>query len=89
MDNKQNIKKIHHLHKIVALTFLKPNQVISGFERLLMEVGDDFEMILNSFEELCIGKIFFVQLNALTFYCLRRNNIKRKALFSIDFWNIV
>ena len=42
---------------MVALTFLKTNQVISGFERLSMEVGDDCEMILNYFEELYIGKV--------------------------------
>ena len=45
-------------------------------------------MILDYFEELYVGKIFFVQLNVLTFDCLRRNNIGRKALFSIHFWNM-
>ena len=45
--------------------------LISDFERLLMELGDDFEMILDYFEELSIGKLFFVQLSVLTFYCFR------------------
>ena len=53
-----------------------------------MELGDDFELIFDYFEELYISKIFFVQSNVITFYCLRRNNIRRKPLFSIDFWNM-
>ena len=56
-----------------------------------MELGDDFEMIFDYFEELYIGKIIFIQLHVLPFYCLgclRRNNIRRKPLFSIDFWNM-
>ena len=48
-----------------------------------MEVESDFEMILNYFEEFNIGEIFFIQLNVLTFDCLRR-----KTLFSIDFSNM-
>ncbi|CAF1478786.1 unnamed protein product [Rotaria sordida] len=40
-----------------------------------MELGDDYELILDYFEETYIG-------------CIRRNNIRRKPLFSIAFWNM-
>ena len=62
MDSKQNNYQedssfSHNIHKIIALTFLNPNQVISGFERLAIELGDDYETILDYFEESYIGKI--------------------------------
>ena len=60
----------------VATQPCRLNQVISGFERLLMEFGDDFEMKLDYFKRLYIGKIFFVQLNVLTLYCFRLSSKK-------------
>ena len=46
----------HNVHKIAALAFLEPTHVVTGFERLSMELGDDYETILDYFEETYIGE---------------------------------
>ena len=45
----------HNIHKIAALTFLEPNSVIDGFERLSMDLGDGYEGILDYIEGTYIG----------------------------------
>ena len=37
----------HNIHKIAALTFLESNFVINGFERLSVDLGDDYEEIID------------------------------------------
>ncbi len=46
----------YNIHKIAALAFLDINSVINGFERLSMNLGDDYEEILDYFEGTYIGK---------------------------------
>ena len=45
----------HKVHKIASLAFLEPNSVVTGFERLSMDLGDDLEDILDYFERTYIG----------------------------------
>ncbi|CAF3204939.1 unnamed protein product [Rotaria socialis] len=45
----------HNVHKIAALAFLEPTNVINGFEHLSIDLGDDYETILDYFEETYIA----------------------------------
>ncbi|CAF3718789.1 unnamed protein product [Rotaria socialis] len=47
----------HNVHKIAALAFLEPTNVINGFEHLSIDLGDDYETILDYFEETYIVEI--------------------------------
>ncbi|CAF1279940.1 unnamed protein product [Didymodactylos carnosus] len=65
----------HNIHKIAALAFLEPSRMINGFDDLLMDLGDDYQEILDYFEETYIGR-------------LRPNHTRRRPMFCIDFWNM-
>ncbi|CAF4863424.1 unnamed protein product, partial [Rotaria sp. Silwood2] len=65
----------HNIHKIAALVFLKPDDVVKGFEDLSMDLGDEDQAVLDYFEETYIGR-------------LRANHTRRKPLFIIDFCNM-
>ncbi|CAF1315795.1 unnamed protein product, partial [Didymodactylos carnosus] len=65
----------HNIHKFVALAFIHPNGVINASERLSLSLGDDYEDIIDYFEETYIGR-------------LRPNQTRRQPKFSIDFWNM-
>ncbi|CAF1633849.1 unnamed protein product, partial [Didymodactylos carnosus] len=58
-----------------ALAFLEPSRVINGFDDLSMDLGDDYQEILDYFEETYIGR-------------LRPNHTRRRPMFCIDFWNM-
>ncbi|CAF2047910.1 unnamed protein product [Rotaria magnacalcarata] len=65
----------HNIHKIAALAFLDPNSVLNGFESLCEQLDDQYDNILDYFEETYIGK-------------LRSNRVRRKPLFEINFWSM-
>ncbi|CAM4799007.1 unnamed protein product [Rotaria magnacalcarata] len=66
----------HNIHKIVvALTFLKPDDAVKGFEDLSMNPDDEYQTILHHFEEAYIGR-------------LRANHTRREPMFTIDFWSM-
>jgi len=44
------------LHKIAALAFLKPDDVVKGYEDLSLDLDDEYQTILDYFEEIYIGK---------------------------------
>ncbi|CAF3023510.1 unnamed protein product [Rotaria sp. Silwood2] len=50
----------HNIHKIAALTFLQTANVINGFESLSMDLNDDYDTILDYFEETYIDKWFSI-----------------------------
>ncbi len=45
----------HNIHKIVALTFIKSDDVVNGYEALLLDLEDNSQAILDYFEETYIG----------------------------------
>ena len=45
----------HNIHKTVALAFLEASFVINGFECLPVDLGDDYEEIIDYFEGTYIG----------------------------------
>ncbi|CAF3152751.1 unnamed protein product, partial [Rotaria sp. Silwood2] len=47
----------HNIHKIAALTFLQSSQVIDEFQRSSMDLGDDYEITLEYFEQTYIVSI--------------------------------
>lgn len=49
----------HNVHKIAALAFLHPNSVVDGFELLCDELGEQYDNILDYFEETYIGMLIF------------------------------
>ncbi|CAF4586963.1 unnamed protein product [Rotaria sp. Silwood2] len=62
----------HNIHKIAALVFLKPDDVVKGFEDLSVDLGDEYQAVFDYIEETYIGR-------------LRANHTRRKPLFIIDF----
>ena len=46
----------HNIHKIAALAFLKPEDVVRGFEDLSLDLDDEYQSILDYFEETYVGK---------------------------------
>ncbi|CAF4063073.1 unnamed protein product [Rotaria sp. Silwood1] len=63
-----------NIHKILALAFLEPNQVVNGFEFLCSDLGDEYQQILDYFEDTYIGRP------------IRRS--RRTAMFPINLWNM-
>ena len=45
----------HNIHKLAALAFLNPDSVVTGFELLCEELGEQYDNILDYFEETYIG----------------------------------
>ena len=45
----------HNIHKIAALAFLDPNSVVNGFELLCEQLDEQYDNILDYFEETYIG----------------------------------
>ncbi|CAF4181655.1 unnamed protein product, partial [Rotaria sordida] len=64
----------HNIHKILALAFLEPTQVINGFESLCSELGEEYQEILDYFEDNYIGRL--------------RGRSRRPATFPINIWNM-
>ncbi|CAF0834509.1 unnamed protein product [Rotaria sordida] len=65
----------HNIHKFGALVFLEINNVIKGFESLSMDLDEDYQEMIDYFEETYIGR-------------LRPNHTRRKATFDIHLWNM-
>ncbi|CAF2121455.1 unnamed protein product [Rotaria magnacalcarata] len=65
----------HNIHKIAALAFLKPDDVVKVFEDLSMNLDDEYQTVLDYFEETYISR-------------LRANHTRRKPMFTIDFWSM-
>ncbi|CAF1038942.1 unnamed protein product [Rotaria magnacalcarata] len=63
-----------NVHKIWALTFLEPNQVINGFELLCSDLGDEYQEIFHYIEDNYIGRA--------------RGRSRWPATFPIHFWNM-
>ena len=73
------------------MTFLEPGDVIKGFESLSMDLDEDYQEMLDYFEETYIGKVFFLSRANFVNICLgrlRSNHTRRKPMFDIDFWNM-
>ena len=64
-----------NIHKILALAFLDPNAVATGFEFLCTNLGNEYQEILDYIEDNYIGLV--------------RRTSRIEALFSINFWNMV
>ncbi|CAF4940122.1 unnamed protein product [Rotaria socialis] len=62
----------HNIHKIAALAFHDPNSALNGFESLCERLDDQYDNILDYFEETYIDK-------------LRSNLVRRKPLFEVNF----
>ena len=62
------------IHKILALAFLEPIQVINDFESLCSELGEEYQEILDYFEDNYIGRL--------------RGRFRRLATFPINIWNM-
>ncbi|CAF1159099.1 unnamed protein product, partial [Didymodactylos carnosus] len=65
----------HGIHKIIALCFIHPDNIIDGFGRLSIGLYPSFQEILDYFEDTYIGR-------------LRSNGSRARPLFPIDFWNV-
>ncbi|CAF3453961.1 unnamed protein product [Rotaria socialis] len=63
---------VHNIHKIAALAFHDPNSALNGFESLCERLDDQYDNILDYFEETYIDKV-------------RSNRVRRKPLFEVNF----
>ena len=63
-----------NIHKILAASFLEPNQVIHGFEYLCTDLGDEYQPAFDYVEDNYIGRF--------------RECSRRTATFPIRFWNM-
>ncbi|CAF1509673.1 unnamed protein product [Rotaria sordida] len=52
----------HNIHKFGALAFLSPNDVIKGFESLSLNLDDEYQDMIDYFEETYIGKLSVLKL---------------------------
>ena len=50
------------MHKFGALAFLQSTDVIKGFESLSLNLDDDYQDMIDYFEETYIGKLFLLKL---------------------------
>ena len=62
------------IYKILTLTFLEPTQVINDFESLCSQLGEEYQEILDYFEDNYIGRL--------------RRSFRRSATFPINIWNM-
>ncbi len=51
-----------YIHKFGALAFLPPNDVIKGFESLALNIDDQYQDMIDYFEETYIGKLSVLKL---------------------------
>ncbi len=63
-----------NIHNILALSFLKPNQVIHGFEYLCGDISNEYQLVLDYMKDNYKRRL--------------RRCSQRAATFPIDFWNI-
>ncbi|CAF0952690.1 unnamed protein product [Didymodactylos carnosus] len=72
---QEDVKFAHNINKIAALAFIPPCDVLHAYSRLALDLDDDYQDILNYFEDTYIGR-------------LRPNDTRRQPTFSIEFWNM-
>ncbi|CAF1304925.1 unnamed protein product, partial [Didymodactylos carnosus] len=65
----------HGIHKIAALAFIHPKDVVEAFVQLSIHLGNRFQTILDYFEHNYIGRF-------------RANGSRAWPLFDIEFWNV-
>ncbi|CAF4417542.1 unnamed protein product [Rotaria socialis] len=65
----------HGIHKVAALAFINPNDVINAFADLSTHLGDGFQSMLDYFEDTYIGRF-------------RANGSRARPLFNIKYWNV-
>ncbi|CAF4469794.1 unnamed protein product, partial [Didymodactylos carnosus] len=70
---QEDAKFAHNINKIAAVAFIPPCDVLHAYSRLALDLDDDYQHILNYFEDTYIGP-------------LRPNNARRQPTFSIEFW---
>ncbi|CAF1029457.1 unnamed protein product [Didymodactylos carnosus] len=72
---QEDVKFAHNINKIAASAFIPPCDVLHAYSRLALDLDNDYQDILNYFEDTYIGR-------------LRPNNTRRQPTFSIEFWNM-
>ncbi|CAF3333548.1 unnamed protein product [Rotaria socialis] len=65
----------HGIHKMAALAFINPNDVINAFADVSTHLGDDFQSMLDYFEDTYIGRF-------------HANGSRAKPLFNFEYWNV-
>ncbi|CAF3647696.1 unnamed protein product [Rotaria socialis] len=65
----------HGIHKVAALAFINPNDVINAFADLSTHLGDGFQSMLDYFEDTYIARF-------------RANGSRARPLFNIEYWNV-
>ncbi|CAF4467107.1 unnamed protein product, partial [Didymodactylos carnosus] len=65
----------HGIHKIAALAFIHPKDVVEAFVQLSIHLGNRFQSMLDYFEDNYIGRF-------------RANGSRARPLFDIEFWNV-
>ncbi|CAF0925580.1 unnamed protein product [Didymodactylos carnosus] len=68
---QNDIKFAHNINKIAALAFIPPSDVLHAYLHPSLDLDDDYQDILNYFEDTYIGR-------------LRPNNTRRQPTFSVD-----
>ncbi|CAF1611720.1 unnamed protein product, partial [Didymodactylos carnosus] len=72
---QEDVKFVHNINKIAALDFIPPCDVSHAYSCLVLDLDDDYQDILNYFEDTYIGR-------------LCPNKTRRQPTFSIEFWNM-
>ena len=78
------------MHKFGALAFLQSTDVIKGFESLSLNLDDDYQDMIDYFEE-TYGSTFCLETNSVVNIFLGRlrpNHTRRKLMFDIESWNM-
>lgn len=74
------------------MTFIHPDSVVNGFESLGEEFGDEYDRVLDYFEETYIGMMNIIVNIKNIFHLflgkLRSARVRRKPLFDIRFWSM-
>ena len=52
----------HNMHKFGALVFLQSTNVTKGFESLSLNLDDDYQVMIDYFEEIYIRKLILFKL---------------------------
>ena len=63
------------IHKIAALAFFNPKDVVEAFVQLSIHLGDQFQSMLDYFEDNYIRRF-------------RANDSSARPLFEIKYWNV-
>ena len=72
---EEDVDFAHGIHKIVALAFIHPDNVINAFTDLSIHLDDTFQTMLDYFEDNYIGRF-------------RANGLRTRPLLAIEYWNV-